>query len=88
MYSTTLRQCAIKPLMTENMSNVFNINPQDLKDAFKQLRRSGVWEVRVSDCKLENMQLLDKGRIVYRLSRNGETLLQGNYSKFKNLINQ
>ena len=67
------------------MSNVFNI---DLKDAFKQLRRSGVWEVRVSDCKLENMQLLDKGRIVYRLSRNGETLLQGNYSKFKNLINQ
>ena len=85
MYSTTLRQCATKPLMTENMSNVFNI---DLKDAFKQLRRSGVWEVRVSDCKLENMQLLDKGRIVYRLSRNGETLLQGNYSKFKNLINQ
>lgn len=74
--------------MTENMSNVFNINPQDLKDAFKQLRRSGVWEVRVSDCKLENMQLLDKGRIVYRLSRNGETLMQGNYSKFKNLINQ
>lgn len=70
------------------MSNVFNINPQDLKDAFKQLRRIGVWEVRVSDCKLENMQLLDKGRIVYRLSRNGETLLQGNYSKFKNLINQ
>lgn len=50
------------------MSNVFNINPQDLKDAFKQL--------------------LDKGRIVYRLSRNGETLLQGNYSKFKNLINK
>lgn len=88
MYSTTLRQCATKPLMTENMSNVFNINPQDLKDAFKQLRRSGVWEVRVSDCKLENMQMLDKGRIVYRLSRNGETLLQGNYSKFKNLINQ
>ena len=85
MYSTTLRQCAAKPLMTENMSNVFNIN---LKDAFKQLRRSGVWEVRVSDCKLENMQMLDKGRIVYRLSRNGETLLQGNYSKFKNLINQ
>ena len=74
--------------MTENMSNVFNINPQDLKDAFKQLRRSGVWEVRVSSCKLENMQLLDKGRIVYRLSRNDETLLQGNYSKFKNLINQ
>ena len=71
--------------MTENMSNVFNI---DLKDAFKQLRRSGVWEVRVSDCKLENMQMLDKGRIVYRLSRNDETLLQGNYSKFKNLINQ
>ena len=85
MYSTTLRQCAAKPLMTENMSNVFNIN---LKDAFKQLRRSGVWEVRVSSCKLENMQLLDKGRIVYRLSRNDETLLQGNYSKFKNLINQ
>ncbi len=74
--------------MTEAMSNVFDINPQDLKDAFKQLRCSGVWEVRVSDCKLENMQLLDKGRIVYRLSRNGETLLQGNYSKFKNLINQ
>jgi len=70
------------------MSNVFDINPQDPKDAFKQLRCSGVWEVRVSDCKLENMQLLDKGRIVYRLSRNGETLLQGNYSKFKNLINQ
>lgn len=70
------------------MSNVFDINPQDLKDAFKQLRRRGVWEVKVSDCKLENMQLLDKGRIVYRLSRNGETLLQGTYSKFKNLMNQ
>lgn len=70
------------------MSNVININPQDLKDAFKRLRRSGVWEVNVSDCKLENMQLLDKGRIVYRLSRNDETLLQGNYSKFKNLMKQ
>lgn len=70
------------------MSNAFNINPQDLKDAFKQLRRRGVWEVNVSDCKLENMQLLDKGRIVYCLSRNGETLLRGNYSKFKNLMKQ
>lgn len=74
--------------MTEAISSVFNINPQDLKDAFKRLRRSGVWEVKVSDCKLENMQLIDKGRIVYRLSRKGETLLQGNYSKFKNLMNQ
>lgn len=42
----------------------------------------------VINCKLENMQLLDKGRIVYRLSRNDETLLQGNYSKFKNLMKQ
>lgn len=74
------------------MSNVININPQDLKDAFKRLRtsirRDNVWHVSVGDYKLENMQLIDKGRIVYRLSRKGETLLQGNYSKFNNLMKQ
>lgn len=51
-----------------------------------QFRKSGVWETQAGDCKLENMDLLEKGRIVYRLSKNGNILLQGNYSKFKNLM--
>lgn len=63
------------------------INSQDLKDGFKRLRKWGVWDVSVGDYKLENMHILEHGRIVYRLSRNGKTLLQGNYSKFKRLIN-
>lgn len=68
------------------MSNTININSQDLKAGFKELRKSGVWETKVGDYLLENMDLLEKGRIVYRLSKNGNTLLQGNYSKFKNLM--
>lgn len=85
----TRHQCATtdhSQLKTRAMSNVIGITPQDLKDAFKRLRKSGIWETQAGDCKLENMDLLEKGRIVYRLSKNGNILLQGNYSKFKNLM--